>query len=429
MKLTRAKILLALCVLCQTSPASAQEWTRFRGPNGTGISHAKTIPTKLTAAEINWKVELPGVGHSSPVLWGERVFVTTTGDKAGGFQAVCVDARAGKILWQHDFALTPFHRHKLNSYASATPTVNAERVYVTWNDPEHYQMAALDHAGKLVWQRDFGPYVSQHGCGPSPILYRGMVILGNEQDDEKFVKGATRSGTSFVIAVDAKTGATAWQTARRSAVVSYSTPCVFEPKNGATALLFASQAHGLYALEPSTGKVLWEYDQAFTMRSCSSPMIAGELILGSCGSGGGGHYVTAVKPGDALAKKPAELAYQMKKSAPYVPTGIVGGDLVWLWSDGGMLTCLHAPTGDVRFQERVGGNFFGSPVWIDGRLFAVSTAGELVVVEASEKFNVLHRHPLNEVCHTTPAVALGRLFIHTEKHLFSLGGAKKVAAK
>ena len=429
MKFFLAKILVALALLCQTSAAFAQEWTRFRGPNGTGISHAKTIPTKLTDAELNWKVELPGVGHSSPVLWGERVFVTTTGDKAGGFRAVCVDARDGKLLWKHDFALTPFPRHKFNSYASSTPTVDAERVYVTWNEPEHYQMAALDHTGKLVWQRDFGPYVSQHGCGPSPILYRGMVILGNEQDDEKFVKGATRSGTSFVLAVDAKTGATVWQTPRRSAVVSYATPCVFEPKNGPTALLFASQAHGLYALEPSTGKVLWEYDQAFTMRSCSSPLIAGDLILGSCGSGGGGHYVTAVKPGDATAKKPAELAYQMKKSAPYVPTGIVVGDLVWLWSDGGMLTCLHAPTGDVRFQERIGGNFFGSPVWIDGRLFAVSTAGEIVVVEASEKFNLLHRHALHEVCHTTPAVALGRLFLHTEKHLLSLGGAKKVAAK
>ena len=429
MKFFLAKILVALALLCQTSAAFAQEWTRFRGPNGTGISHAKTIPTKLTDAELNWKVELPGVGHSSPVLWGERVFVTTTGDKAGGFRVVCVDARDGKLLWNHDFALTPFPRHKFNSYASSTPTVDAERVYVTWNEPDHYQMAALDHTGKLVWQRDFGPYVSQHGCGPSPILYRGMVILGNEQDDEKFVKGATRSGTSFVVAVDAKTGATVWQTPRRSAVVSYATPCVFEPKNGPTALLFASQAHGLYALEPSTGKVLWEYDQAFTMRSCSSPLIAGELILGSCGSGGGGHYVIAVKPGDATAKKPAELAYQMKKSAPYVPTGIVVGELVWLWSDGGMLTCLHAPTGDVRFQERIGGNFFGSPVWIDGRLFAVSTAGEIVVVEASEKFNLLHRHALHEVCHTTPAVALGRLFLHTEKHLFSLGGAKKVAAK
>jgi hypothetical protein len=113
----------------------------------------------------------------------------------------------------------------------------------------------------------------------------------------------------------------------------------------------------------------------------------------------------------------------MKKSAPYVPTSVVMDDLVWLWSDGGILT----PTGEIRYQERVGGNYFGSPVWVDGRLFCVSTSGEIVVVEASDKFNVLHRHPLNELCHSTPAVALGRLFLRTEKHLWSIGGAKELA--
>ncbi len=230
------------------------------------------------------------------------------------------------------------------------------------------------------------------------------------------------------MAVDAKSGSTVWQTPRNSAVVAYSTPCLYTPKVGPVALIFNSQGHGIYGVAPDTGKVLWEYDQAFTMRSCSSPLIAGDLIFGSCGSGGGGNYVTVVKPGDGKGR-PAELAYQMKKSAPYVPTGVVVGDLAWLWSDSGVLTCLHAPTGDIRYQERVGGNFFGSPVWVDGRLFAVSTAGELVVVEASDKFNVLHRYALKELCHSTPSVALGRMFIHTENHLVSLGGEKKAAGK
>ena len=119
----------------------------------------------------------------------------------------------------------------------------------------------------------------------------------------------------------------------------------------------------------------------------------------------------------------------MKKSAPYVPTGVVVGDLVWFWSDGGIVTCLHAPTGAIRYQERVGGNYFGSPVWVDGRLFCVSTSGELVVLEASDRFNVLHRYPLHELCHSTPAVALGRMFIRTEKHLWSLGAAKHPPAE
>ncbi|HYV28790.1 MAG TPA: PQQ-binding-like beta-propeller repeat protein, partial [Candidatus Eisenbacteria bacterium] len=201
---------------------AAQEWTRFRGPNGGGISHAKSIPTKITDSDINWKVELPGVGHSSPVLWGERIFLTSTGDKAGGFFVLCLSAKEGKLLWRHDFPLTAFARHKFNSFASSTPAVDPERVYVVWNEPEHFRLAALDHSGAVNWERDFGPFVSQHGCGISPIIFNGKVILGNEQDDAKLVPDGTRTGESFIVAVDAKNGKTLWQTPRRSAVVAYS---------------------------------------------------------------------------------------------------------------------------------------------------------------------------------------------------------------
>jgi outer membrane protein assembly factor BamB len=419
---------LALLTLASFAvDAAAQEWTRFRGPNGTGISHAKTIPTKLTAADINWKVELDGVGHSSPVLWGDRIFLTTTGDKAGGLTVLCLGAKDGQVQWRKDFPLAPFTRHKFNSFASATPAVTADAVYVVWNEPEHYFLTALDHQGATLWQRDFGPFVSQHACGTSPIVLGDKVILGGEQDGQESVPGSTRSGDSFIVAVNAKTGETAWQTPRKNVVVAYSTPCVRESRDGKQSLIFNSQAHGIYAVDPQTGKVLWDYENAFNKRSVSSPFIAGDIIFGSCGSGGGGNYVTAIKAGDSSAAGKPELAYEMKKAAPYVPTGVAVGDLVWLWSDGGMLTCLHAPTGEIRYQERVGGNFFGSPIWVDGRLFCVSTSGELDIVEASDKFNVLHRFPLEELCHSTPAVAGGRLYVRTEKHLFSLGGKNALA--
>jgi outer membrane protein assembly factor BamB len=415
-------LLPAVAITFLSLATSAQEWTRFRGPNGTGISHSKGIPTKITDADINWKIELPGIGHSSPVLWGDEMFLTATGDKAGGLSLLCINPKSGALLWRHDFPLTPFPRHEYNSYASSTPAV-------VWNEPEHYKLAALDHTGKVLWDRDFGPYVSQHGCGTSPIVYEGKIILGNEQDDMKFVKGSTRSGQSSILAVDARTGSDLWQTPRQSAVVAYSTPCIYQPKNGKPALVFTSQAHGIYGLSPDSGKVLWELGDAFDKRSVSSPLIAGDLIFGTCGSGGGGNFLTAARVGEPTAGDNIKLAYQIKKSAPYVPTGIVVGDLAWLWSDNGIVTCLNAPTGEIRFQERVGGDFFGSPIWIDGRLFAVSVAGELVVVKASEKFNLLHRFPLNELCRTTPAAALDRLFIRTEKHLFSFGGRLAAAAK
>ena len=424
MKSPRSFLLPALALAIFATDATAQEWTRFRGPNGTGVSHATTIPSQLTPADINWKIELPGSGHSSPVLWGDRIFLTSTGDADGGLSVLCLAAADGKLLWHHDFPLTPFTHHKFNSFASATPAVTESAIYVVWNEPEHYFLTALDHDGKQLWQRDFGPFVSQHACGTSPVVIGDKLILGGEQDGLAGVPGLAKDGASFIVAVNAKTGETLWQTPRKSVVVAYSTPCLRE-KDGKQSLIFNSQAHGIYALDLQTGKELWSYGEAFTKRSVSSPFLAGDIVFGSCGSGGGGNYVTAIKAGDATSDGKPELAWQVKKSAPYVPTGVAVGDLAWLWSDGGILTCVHVPTGEIRYQERVGGNFFGSPIWIDGRLFCVSTSGELCIVEASEKFNVLSRFPLEELCHSTPAVAGGRLYIRTEKHLVSIGGKTK----
>jgi outer membrane protein assembly factor BamB len=283
-------------------------------------------------------------------------------------------------------------------------------------------LAALTHEGKPVWERDFGPFMSQHGCGISPIVFEGKVILGNEQDDVKFAPEDAHSGKSFIVAVDARDGKTLWQTPRKSVVVAYSTPCIYQPKGRGPEIVFNSQGHGIYSVDPDSGRVLWSFERAFDKRSVSSPFIAGDLVYGSCGSGGGGNYIVAVRAGDAAHGTKAELAYEVKKSAPYVPTGIALGNSVWLWSDAGIVTCLDAPSGKVQYQERVGGNFFGSPIWVEGRLFCVSTAGELAVIEASDRFQVLHRYALKELCHSTPAVALGRLFIRTEKHLWSFGG-------
>lgn len=417
------KVFCIAAALAFHAATFGQEWTRFRGPNGSGISHEKSIPTQISEAQLQWKVELPGVGHSSPVLWGEKIFLTTTGDDRGGISVLCIDARAGRSIWKKDFSLTPFQRHKFNSFASSTPAVDSERVYVLYNEPGRYALAALSHDGDLVWQRDFGPFLSQHGSAVSPIVHDGKVIVANEQGDSNAIR-ENASAKSFIVAVDAKDGRTIWQTSRETLSVAYSTPCEFE-KDGKQALVFNSEAHGIYAVDPADGKVLWEFDKAFDKRSVSSPVAAGDIILGSCGSGGGGSFVTAVRAAELKPGAVPELAYNIRKSAPYVPTPVAMGKFAWLWSDSGILTCIEAASGKIYYQERVGGNFFGSPVWVDGRLFAVSTAGELVVVEASETFKILHRYPLGELCHTTPAIALGRMFIRTEKHLWCFGHTKE----
>jgi outer membrane protein assembly factor BamB len=408
--------------LLLSAPLQAQEWTRFRGPNGTGISTAKGIPVSWTEEEINWRTRLPGVGHASPVIWGDRVFLLSAENDTAQRIVLCLDADSGRILWEQRYASSVHTKHARNSFASATPAVDEQRVYVCWSCPERYTLLALTHDGEPVWERDLGPYVSQHSCGTSPIVYEDLVILANDQD------GADREhpevqGTSFLIAVDRRTGETRWQTPRRSEQVAYSTPCVYQPPDGPPQLIFNSGAHGITSIDPATGHVNWEID-VLDKRSVSSPIIAGGLIFGSTGSGGGGNYVAAVRPGSSDGRLAPQLVYRIDNQAPYVPTAIAVGELLFLWSDGGIVTCLHAATGKTLWRQRVGGSFSGSPICVDGKLYAIDDDGTVVVLAAAEEYKLLGRTNLGEESRSTPAVAGGRMYLRTYSHLISVGGPK-----
>jgi outer membrane protein assembly factor BamB len=275
---------------------------------------------------------------------------------------------------------------------------------------------ALDHDGETVWsQDDLGPYASQHGFGGSPMLFRDLVILCNEQ----LAPGETPSETSAIMAFDRHTGQPRWSTPRISTTVSYSVPCLRQTEGGAAELICCNTGNGIYSLDPSTGRENWSID-VFTMRTVSSPVIAGGLIFGSTGSGQGGNYVVAVRP---PGTRP-EVAYRVEQPAPYVPTPVAHGDLVFLWADTGIVTCLDAATGRVFWRERVGGNYSGSPVRVADRLYGISERGEVVVLAAAKEYRLISRNPLGEDSRSTPAVAGGRMYLRTYSHLFSLGGTR-----
>ena len=431
--MTRPFQAVAACFLllaALVSASTAQEWTRFRGPNGQGIGQAQGIPSEFTEKDFNWKVELPLVGHSSPVLWGGKIFLTCADDAKSAKQVVvCVSASDGAIQWTKEYD-SAFHRkHQLNSFASSTPAVDEKHVYVCWSTPDQYTLLALTHDGKEVWRRELGPYVSQHSSGISPIVYKDLVILGNDQDEADRADPEQR-GKSFIIAVNRDTGATQWQTERKSVLVAYSTPCIFQTDGGKPELIFNSQAHGISSLKPDDGSLNWEIDSAdggplLTMRSVSSPVLCDGLITASCGSGGGGNYLVTVRPGVKEGPSP-EFVYKVlqRDAAPYVPTPLYRNGLLFLLGDGGFAACFDAETGEKHWYERLGGNFFASPICIEGRLFCISTAGEVVVLKASDEYELLGTSALGETCHSTPAVAGGKLYLRTYKHLISIGGEK-----
>ncbi|HEV3025613.1 MAG TPA: PQQ-binding-like beta-propeller repeat protein, partial [Pirellulales bacterium] len=398
-------------------PAAGQEWTRFRGPNGTGISEATTVPTAWTEDDYNWKVSLPGIGHSAPVMWGEKLFLTSALEDTGTRAVLCLNAADGSTLWEKRFKSKVHPKHLLNSFASATPAVDDQRVYVVWSTPEEYTLMALDHEGEVAWQRPLGRFWGEHSCGTSPIVFDDLVVIAADQG---LSKGNPPEAASFLVAVDRQNGEIRWKVDRRTEHVAYSTPCVYVPEGGRPQLIFNSGAHGISSIDPASGDTLWELD-VLDKRSVSSPVISGGLIFGSTGSGGGGNYVAALRPPGGPDEKP-KLEYEVKESAPYVPSLLAFGPWVFLWSDAGVVSCLRAADKKKLWQERVGGTFYGSPVCVNGRLYCMNEDGEVVVLAAAEKYQLLGRNPLGEGSHSTPAVAGGRMYLRTYTHLMSIGG-------
>jgi outer membrane protein assembly factor BamB len=396
------------------SPAAAQEWTRFRGPNGAGQSDATTIPEKWTDADYNWTAKLPGVGHSSPVLWDKKIFLTSANPKDGTRIVLCVNAADGSIAWKREFASTTTTQlHLQNSYASSTPALDDQHVYVAWASPEEYTLLALDHDGRDVWKLNLGPFVSQHGFGTSPIVYKDLVIITNDQD-----------GESFMIAVKGQDGQTKWKIPRKlfpgKQNASYAAPCIYQPPQGPPQLIVNSWAYGIGSYDPITGQTLWN-NPVFPLRPVGSPIITeAGLILGNCGEGAGNNTVIAIRPGPD-----PQVVYKIdKNSAPYVPTLLAYGDLVFLWADKGIVTCIDAATGQQHWRERVGGNYAGSPIRVGDRIYCISSEGDVVVLAAADKYQLISKQSLGEPSHATPAVSDGVMYLRTESQLFSLGGKK-----
>lgn len=402
---------LALVFLCGV--AVGQEWTRFRGPDGTGNGHGPSIPVSITEADYLWKVQLPGPGHSSPVLWGDRIFLTCTHDAIQQREVVCLDANSGDLLWSKTMPFTPYRHNRLNSFAASTPAVDSERVYVNWISGDQFVALALDHAGNLLWRREMGEFKATHGAGASPIAMDGLMIVGNDN-----------KATSFLAGLDGKTGQTVWQIERNSIMTSYITPAVYRPKNGGPQVVFVSEANGFTGVDPASGKTCWESEKLFTMKSVASPVIAGDVIFATAGKGGAGREAAAIRLGDGQAGKAPALAWQLQRDLPYVPTPIAIGEYLYILSDMGALTCVVAATGEQVWQQELRARFYASPVSVNGRIYLISRSGELMVLEAGPEFKLLAQHTLPETSDATPAIANGRMYIRTLNQLICVGSKK-----
>lgn len=404
---------LVLLLLCGAAIAAADvpNWPRFRGPNGAGIAAGQDIPVEWTDRDTLWRVPLPGRGNSSPVVWGDRLFIQSATPTER--LLLCLRVADGRELWRQTLPGVKAHTHDRNSLASSTPATDGERVYALFWDGKGISLAAYDFEGKRLWSRELGGFKSQHGVGQSPMVHAGKVYLANDQD-----------GSSVLLAFEAATGKPLWGVPRTPFRSCYSTPFILERPGQPPELVVAS-TEGITGYNLDSGTRTWDWTWKFdgmALRTVASPIAAGGLILASSGDGNGMRHTVAVKPGGPSDGGKGSLVWESKRAyLPYVTGMLARGEHVYFVSDKGFAHCHRLDTGAAVWEENLNCGITASPVLIDGKIYAASETGDVFVLAAEPTFKLLAKNPLGEPVSATPAVAGRRLFVRGQEHLFCIG--------
>lgn len=435
------KPIAILCsILLITANVRAEDWPQWRGPRLDGTSSERNLPRTWSPGEnIAWKTPIPGVGHSSPIVVGGRVFVTTclVGDKANDKPRLllCLERSTGSILWQREVCRSPLEpKHKLNSYASSTPASDGKLVYVTFLrsrpmtpddakiDPRLRQslaawktvvpevvVAAYDLDGKKAWERVPGRFYSPHGFCSSPILYQDVVIVNADQD-----------ATAYIVALDRESGKERWRIDRPNRTRSYCVPLIAEA-GGKTQMVLTGSL-GVDSYDPASGKHIWHMEGP-TEQYVASPVLGSGLFFMTAG------YPTyhnwAVRPDGVGDITKSHVVWHEDKTsarkAAYVPSPLAVERWFWMISDQGALSCFEAKTGKRLWMEQLGDHHSGSPVLADGHVYLTDDAGVTYVLKAGGAFELVSRNALGEECYSSPAVSGGSIFVRTARHIWCVG--------
>jgi len=396
----------------------AQEnWTRFHGANGSGVAKDAKIPVDISEQNYLWKTKLAGTGSSSPLVWGDKVFITSCDAQTAKLTVQCLDSKTGEESWSKSFESAAYRVHRRNSFASGTPVVDENHVYIAYADPDHTMVVALDHSGEKKWERDFGRWISSHGFGASLMTYKDKLLFFNSQQAQKLKNGA-EPGTSHMIAMSCKDGSDIWKAPLTATRTCYAVPCVFTNAKGEDQLISCNTGDGFFSLNPDSGKLNWS-TLPFRMRTVASTLLADGLIIGSCGSGGGGNYLVAIRPDQEGSAEP-EKVYELQR-ANYVPSPVAVDGKLFLFTDKGIGQCFDLQTGKPLWQERIASGFSGSPVATKTHLYIMDESGMLYVIGAKKTYKLDAKHDLGEESRATPAIIKDRLFLRTESYLICVG--------
>jgi outer membrane protein assembly factor BamB len=403
-----AEIIFLASLLLVQAPGGApgDDWPGWRGPGGDGVSPEKNLPARWSATEnVRWKVPLQGAGVSTPVVAGDRVFLTASDGRLNDqLHIYCYQRKDGRTLWHTRlFGSAPTDLYAPGGMAVPTPATDGTRLYVLFGTGD---LACLDFHGKPVWIRslaeEYGPFRNRWGMGTSPILVGDLLVI---QVDHW--------GQSYLLGVDTKTGNNRWKT-ERDASVNWSSPIAVKVKDRVQIIVVGTNRAKGY--EPEKGKEVWSVS-GMAFQCIPTPVVSGDLLLATSGEGTLAIRLDGSK-GDLTA---SHIAWKSKRGAPFVPSPVSYNGLYYLVDDKGYATCLRASTGKQVWKERMGKSFQASLLAGDGKVYYPNVEGGVTVLKAGAKFEIVAQNEIGETLVASPAISNGEIFIRGAKHLFCIG--------
>ena len=402
-------IVTALTIAVQTVPA--ENWPQFRGPRADGISSEKNPPIQWSATDnVRWKTPIPGEGHSSPVIWGSSVFLTSAAKESGHRDLLRLDAATGKVLWQKTVTTAPIEAmHRENSSASSTPATDGQSVFAVFQAGDRVALSALDFDGNQLWSIQPLQFNGEHGFSYSPILHGDLLLLDCRQE-----------GEAAFLAVEKSTGKIRWRAKPGKNRISHLSPLVVQ--QGGRSQVVVCGSDEIRSYEPTSGRELW---------FCRGPS---DVAVAGLSYGDGVVFATAGYParvrmavrvsgsGDVTD---SHVVWSSRKQVTYVPSPVYHDGHLYTAIDEGIMVCLNAKSGEAVWEQRVGGRFRSSLVLADGNVYATNDQGLTTFFEASSKgFSPVAKNDLKELCYATPAISSGRIYLRTGANLYCIEAAQ-----
>ena len=416
--MTAAMTAAILVTLLNEALAEPATWTRFHGPDGAGYIADAELPASFADGDPKWRVDVGSDDVGSPVIHDDSIYLVSTDSQAKTISLQSRDMATGDQKWITTHNQEPHRTHARNTLGSCTPTVDDRHVYFAFAGVDHTWLICVDHAGNEVWKRDFGSWVSSHGFGTSPRLIdradggSAVVLLLSQQANE--LDPGIAPGTSNLVSIDSLTGETIWDTSLTVTRSCYGTPAIFQ-SGGKTQIVGSNTGDGMFGLDAETGEMLWN-KKVFGKRCCSTPLIHGDIAIGSTGSGGGGNALVAVRIPQSSEGQPKEL-YRIDRNAPYVPTPSLKGNRLFMVDDRGIASCVDVERGQLIWKKRIGGNFSSSPIIVGDVMLMGDLAGKITWVRASDDFEPLGSRDFGGRIGATPAFVGGRLIVRAGNDL------------